>query len=393
VPFLIGILLAFVVAAASAQAPAGAQSGTQSVTVGAAVSETGILAPLAVDYRRALILWQEELNGTGGLLKRHVELRLLDDGSDAKRSGELYAQLIGEKADLLIGPFGSAATLMASAQTEGARRVLINGAGPSLAVHQRSPRYLFQTAISNAAYGFGILEIVKAHGFSSAAILARNDHTAREMADATRDRALKQGLKVTAFQVYAGGVENFAPYVEKGRADAWIVFGELRDTAEILRTLRKVGYAPGLFFARSAADPRLIGLVGQDAEHALATQEYDPKFRTQGNEQFAAAYAARWSARPSFAAAQGYAAGTVLAEAVRRVGSLDQAKLRAMLAQMETDTVLGGYKVDPENGEQRAAHPPVVQIQHGKPEVVWPEWLQSSTVRPYPQWSERRVLE
>jgi branched-chain amino acid transport system substrate-binding protein len=181
--------------------------------------------------------------------------------------------------------------------------------------------------------------------------------------------------------------------VEKGRADAWIVFGELRDNADILRTLRKVGYAPGLFFARSAADPRFIGLVGQDAEYALATQEYDPKFRTQGNEQFAAAYAARWSARPSFAAAQGYAAGTVLAEAVRRTASLDQAQLRAMLAQMETDTVLGGYKVDPESGEQRASHPPVVQIQHGKPEVVWPEWLQSSTVRPYPQWSERRVLE
>ena len=230
-------------------------------------------------------------------------------------------------------------------------------------------------------------------GFSSATILARNDHTAREIADATRDRALKQGLKVAAFQVYAGGTENFATHVEKGRADAWIVFGEVRDTADILRTLRKVGYAPGLFFARSADDLRLIALVGQDAEYALATQEYDPKFRTQGNEQFAAAYAARWSAQPSFAAAQGYAAGTVLAEAVRRTGSLDQAKLRAMLAEMETDTVLGGYKVDPANGEQRATHPTVVQIQRGKPEVVWPEWLQSSTVQPYPQWSERRVLE
>ena len=49
--------------------------------------------------------------------------------------------------------------------------------------------------------------------------------------------------------------------------------------------------------------------------------------------------------------------------------------------------------VDPESGEQRATRPAVVQIQRGKPEVVWPEWLQSSTVQPYPQWSERRVLE
>lgn len=384
-PFLIRILLAFIALPAWAEGPA--------IVVGAVVSETGALAPLAGDYRRGLLLWQDEVNGAGGLLGRHVELRLLDDGSDARRSGELYAQLIGDKADLLIGPFGSAATLMAAAQTERAQRVLINGAGAALAVHQRSPRYLFQTTMSNASYGIGILEIAKAAGLASATILARDDQRAREIADTTRERAVKQGLKVTGTEVYGGGIEDFAPFVQKGRADAWIVFGELRDTAGLLRTMRKLDYAPRLFFARRAADPRLIGLVGQDAEFALATLEYDPKFRTAGNEQFAAAYAARWSAPPTLAAAQGYAAGTVLAEAVRQIRSLDQAKLRSILAQMEMDTVLGGYKVDPETGEQKAASPAVVQIQRGKPQVVWPEWLQSSTVQPYPQWSERRVLE
>ena len=78
------------------------------------MSETGALAPLAADYRRGLLLWQEGLNAAGGLLGRRVELRLLDDESDARRSGELYAQLIRDKVDLLIGPYGSAATLMAA---------------------------------------------------------------------------------------------------------------------------------------------------------------------------------------------------------------------------------------------------------------------------------------
>jgi len=78
---------------------------------------------------------------------------------------------------------------------------------------------------------------------------------------------------------------------------------------------------------------------------------------------------------------------------VRRTNSLDQEILRTMLASMETDTVLGGYKVDPETGEQRAARPAVVQIQNGKPAVIWPEWLQSSTLQPYPQWSDRKLLE
>jgi len=363
------------------------------IIVGVAVSQTGALADLAADYRKALLLWQDEVNAGGGLLGRRVELRLLDDESDARRSGDLYAELIRGKADLLIGPYGSAATLMASAQAERARRVLINGAGPSLAVHKRSPRYLFQSTMPNSAYGVGVLEVAKAAGLTSAFILARDDHAVQEMAESTRERAMKLGIDIGDVQTYGAGDANFASSIYKGSADAWIVFGEPRDTADILRSLKKLAYAPRLFFARSAADPRFIRMVGQDAEFALATKEYDPKFRTFGNEQFAAAFEARWSAPPTFAAAQGHAAGTVLAEAVRRTKSLDQAKLRATLAEMETDTVLGGYKVDPETGEQRAARPAVVQIQRGKPQVVWPEWLQSSTLQPYPPWGERKLLE
>ena len=383
--FLIRILLALVALPAWGQpAP---------IVVGAAVSQTGALADLAADYRKALLLWQDEINAAGGLLGRRVELRLLDDESDARRSGELYAELIQGKADLLIGPYGSAATLMAGAQAERARRVLINGAGPSLAVHKRSPRYLFQTTIPNSAYGLGLLEVAKAAGVSSAFILARDDHAVQEMAESTRERAMKLGIDVGDVQTYGAGDANFASYIYKGSADAWIVFGEARDTADIVRSLKKLAYAPRIFFARSAADPRFIRMIGQDAEFSLATKEYDPKFRTSGNEQFAAAFEARWSAPPTFAAAQGHAAGTVLADAVRQTKSLDQAKLRATLAEMETDTVLGAYKVDPETGEQRATRPAVVQIQHGRSQVVWPEWLQSSTLQPFPAWSERKLIE
>lgn len=385
--FLIRILLAIL------SLPAWGQGAP--IVVGAAVSESGPLAALAADYRKGLLVWQDEVNAAGGLLGRRIELRLVDDGSDARRSGELYAELIRGKADLLIGPYGSAATLMAAAQTERAQRVLINGAGPSLEVHKRSPRYLFQSTFSNSAYGTGPLELAKAAGLAAVAVLARSDLVVREMAEAAHEQALKHGFKLGEVQSYPGGLIDFAPQIAgaRGAVEAWLVFGELRDTAQMLKNLRTLDYAPRLFYARSASDPRLIELVGQDAEHALGTREYDPKFPTAGNERFAAAFAARWSSPPAFAAAQGFAAGTVLSEAVRRAGSLDQAKLRAVLSKMEMDTVLGGYRVDPQTGEQRAARPPVVQIQRGRPEVVWPEWLQSSTLQPYPQWSERRRIE
>ena len=94
-----------------ALAPLCALAQTPPVVVGAVISQTGDLADLASGYRKGLLLWQDDINAAGGLLGRHVELRLFDDRSEANRSGPLYGRLISEdKADVLIGPFGSAAT-------------------------------------------------------------------------------------------------------------------------------------------------------------------------------------------------------------------------------------------------------------------------------------------
>ena len=82
--------------------------------VGAAISQSGAHADVGAEYANGMRLWRDEANAAGGLLGRRVALRALDDGSEAIRSRTLYARLIrDEKADLLIGPYGSAATLIA----------------------------------------------------------------------------------------------------------------------------------------------------------------------------------------------------------------------------------------------------------------------------------------
>jgi branched-chain amino acid transport system substrate-binding protein len=130
-------------------------------------------------------------------------------------------------------------------------------------------------------------------------------------------------------------------------------------------------------------------MVGQDAEFSVTAIEYDARFATPGNDKFAKAFAAKWSAAPGPAAADGYVAGTVLAAAVRRAGSLDQEKLREALAALEAETVLGRHKVNPAGGEQAAARPVLAQIRGGKPGVL----ARGERPVPYPAWSERQVLK
>ena len=356
------------------------------VAVGVVVSHSGPHAELAEGYGKALLLWQEEVNAAGGLLGRGVALRMLDDGSTASRAGALYEELIKkERVELLIGPYGSAATLLAAAAAERAQRVIVNGAGPARAVHRRAPRYVFQTCIPNAAYGPALLDVLRAEGITRLFILARDEPASREMAESLRAAAAAE------VQFYGADVKDFKDYVAKARianAEAWIAFGGAADAADMVKTFKRLDYAPRLFFARGAADAKFITLVGQDAEFTLLSIEYDARFATPGNDKFVKAYAARWGTAPGPSAAEGYAAATVLAAAVRRAGSFDQEKLRAALAALETDTVLGRHKVNPA-GEQVAARPTLAQVRGGKHGVL----TRGERPVPYPQWSERVVMK
>jgi branched-chain amino acid transport system substrate-binding protein len=321
---------------------------------------------------------------------------MLDDGSDALRAATLYRQLIREaRADLLVGPYGSAATRAASAEAERERRVMVNGAGPARVV-QQGARLVFQTVSPYALRGQGILQVARKAGVTRLFILARQELAAQEIAEATRVAAEKLGFSVPEVETFSPYAADFAALIARAnvaQAQAWIAFGEPRDAAEIVKAFRKQGYAPQIFFARRAADPSFIAAVGQDAEFTLTDMEYDPRFARPANAEFVRGYTARWGTPPNLAAAEGYTAAKVLGEAVRRAGALDTEKLRVALAGLRVETPLGAYRVGA-NGEQTGIVPAVGQIQRGKVQVVWPEDLLTALpAQPYQPWNDRKVIE
>jgi branched-chain amino acid transport system substrate-binding protein len=362
---MIRLLLALLATASLAHA--------QPVVVGATVSRTGNLADLAADLPKGLLLWQEEVNAAGGLLGRQVELVLLDDRSEALDVPGLYQKLIEEhRADLLVGPFGSAATLGAAGTAERARRVMLNATGATRAMQRARNRFVFQIPAPFGEYGRAAMELVQRQGLQRVFIIARDDPTSREMGSRAGEEAARLKLQAGVVEGYAAGLREFAPYIERARkagAEAWVAFGLPQDAAEMVKGMRKLGFAPPLFLAQGAADPAFIRLVGQDAEGAYGLSAYETHAATPGNAEFVAAFTKRWSAGPRPVAAQAYAAGKVLEAAVKQAGSLDQEKLRAALSALDFATPLGRYKVD-QGGAQIGATPLVLQVRKGRREIV-----------------------
>jgi branched-chain amino acid transport system substrate-binding protein len=76
---------------------------------------------------------------------------------------------------------------------------------------------------------------------------------------------------------------------------------------------------------------------------------------------------------------------------VRAAGTVEQERLRAALAALETETPIGLYRVGAA-GVQLGAQPALVQILDGRSEIVWPRALATAQLRlPYPRWDERRA--
>lgn len=375
-----------------ASAPAWPQASP--VVVGAVLPESGMLADLARDMKRALVLWQERSNAAGGLLGRPIELRVLDDRSEATAATRLYAQLIdAERVDLLIGPFGSAATIGAAATAERARRVLVNATGITSRVQRPGRRYVFHVPAPLTAYGTGALAVARAAGHTKLQVLARGDPVSREAAEGLVAQANALGMAAVLQSVPAGAADYAAPIAaaRARNAEAWIAFGLAEDAAEMVKAFKRIGYAPWMFLAQGAAEPEFLQRVGQDAEFALGISAYEPTFGAPANLEFAAAWRKRWQSEPGAIAANVYAAALVLEAAVRTAGSLDQARLREALAALETDTPIGRYRVS-EGGVQVGVKPAVVQILKGRREVVWPPPQAAAQWQlPYPRWDERQV--
>lgn len=367
-----------------AAAPAGSQAPP--VVMGAALPETGQLAARAAPMKQALQLWQEGVNAAGGLLGRPVELRILDDRSEAVAALRLYERLIeSEGAELLVGPFGSAAVVGAAATAERARRVLVNATGITQSAQRAGLRYVFHVAAPLAAYGMGPLAVARAAGHARLHILARGDPGSREAAGALAEDAAAAGMQAV-LQTVLPGTSDYRAQIAAARqrnAEAWIGFGVARDAAEMVKSFKRIGYAPWMFLAQGASEQDFLRQVGQDAEFALGVSAYEPNFAGPANAAFVAAWRKRWPGEPDAAAAHAWSAGLVLAAAVRAAGSLDSEALRGALATLDVETPLGPY---------RDLKPAVIQIQEGRREVVWPPALATAKWRlPYPRWDERRL--
>jgi len=249
-------LLAFAAAGAFAltglTAPAQAQSG-QPITIGFGMALTG---PLAANGKQALLgmkIWEEEVNGKGGLLGRPVKLVFYDDQSNPSTVPGIYTKLIDvDKVNLVVS--GYATNMVAPAMPVVMQK---NKVFPSLfaldANHEfKYPKYFSvlptgpntKTSFTEGFYQTAMEQNPKP---STIALAAEDAEFSNNACEGARENAKKYNLKVVYDRKYPPSTTDFTPIVRAIQAanpDLVIVCSYPLSSVGIVNTVNELNYKP-----------------------------------------------------------------------------------------------------------------------------------------------------
>jgi branched-chain amino acid transport system substrate-binding protein len=366
----------------------------------------GISLPLTGDFsepgkgvQRGYEAWAKAVNDGGGLLGRKVELKFLDDQSNADRVVADYEQLIGkDQVDLVFGPFSTRLVVPAGRVAEEYGMLFVEPAGAAKAVFEQGFKNLFYAApaVANDHYNHlaeHILSLPEAERPKTAAYAAMDDPFAQGTAYGLKEKMEKAGIKTVVNEVYPPNTTDFSSIAAKiaaSKADMLVGGSQYQDGVNLIVALQQLKYQPKLAaFSTAPTNPEFAKAIGNKTEGILSPTGYTQDAPYESNKEFVKKYTEQFGKAPEEDEANGYTTGQVVAAAVKAVGCAEQGdcqkKLVDWLKKNEVETVVGPLKWD-DKGRPQSAHM-IQQWIGGDIKIVLPKDVkEADIVYPKPAW-------
>jgi branched-chain amino acid transport system substrate-binding protein len=352
---------------------------SQPIKIGYAASRTGFLSAGSVLQERSYILWQEQVNAKGGLsiaggAKRQIELVAYDDQSNAGRNPAIYEKLIeGDKVDLILSPYGTAAHLAVVPTVERIKYPLVGNSAISAKIRDMGGRYAFFPAPAPDNFAEQLVGVLKAAGVKTVTMQTLELPMSLEMRGFTLALLEKAGIKVLSDLRYPPSLKDMTSMLmtaKNAKPDAVLAYTYPDDGDLYLRQSRELGLqAPLEFMMLGPAYPFLIGKYGERLNGVIGVGYWDPNGGNSGSLEFFNAYQKRWNEVPDIiTSAIAWVSVQILEQAVTAVGT-DREKIRDHIATATFQTIMGPVSFQKQMGSISAG---IVQSQNNRTHVVYP---------------------
>lgn len=392
----IASLLACAALAAPSPRPANA---AEPIRIGVITSLSGSFATFGAMEVAGYQVAAAQVNSTGGVLGRPLELLIEDDASNQNAALAAAEKLIGKGVPLILGAFASSVTKPLASYATRSRIALLNSNSADTAITRPGSPYVFRVGQTTDSFALACFDLIASlPGLKTVAILVSNDALGKSTAGSVRERAKALGYRVVAEQAYDRGLTDFRPTLNAFKAlapDVLAMSSYEEDAAALMRQAKEVNLDPKLFVAAGGtgyAIPQFIAGAGDAAEYVASASPWRPEVKYPGAQDLFRRLTAQLGGEPSHHAAKAYGGLMAAADAIRRAGSTDREAVRAALEKTKIMTAFGPISFPSENGyrNQNLAPSLVIQVQDRKFVVVWPPAVASGAVRfPTPPWSKR----
>jgi len=324
-------MLALVVASASAEEP---------IRIGSVLSLTGPAAFLGDPELKTLKLYIERINAGGGVLGRKLELTHYDDGSDASKANTFAKRLIEQdKVDFVLGGTTTGSTMAMVPLLEKAGLPFISMAG-GVAIIEPVKKWVFKTPHTDRMAAEKVFEDMKKRGIVKVALLSETSGFGQSGRKETQAVAARAGITLVGDETYGPRDTDMTAQLTKLRnaegVQALFVVGLGQGPVIVTRNVQQLGIKLPLYHAHGVASDEFIKLAGASAEGvrlpaaALIVAKQLPASDPQKAvvTAYDKAYRDRYKEDVSTFGGHAYDALMILADAIKRAGGIDRAKVR-----------------------------------------------------------------
>jgi len=366
--------------------------------IGIILPLTGSQAAFGEALKNGYLIVLDEINAKGGVLGKKLELDFYDDQSKPDQAVQGVAKLVDQDhVSVLIGSFSSESTkAIIPAVMQRQVPLIIPSANADNVMDSKSP-WVFRTCAGAADYANTTVAFLKANGDpKTMAIVYENTNFGQAGMKAMTVAASAAGIKLVAVESYEAKSPDYKAVLQRVKAanPEAIYFGSyLLDATTLMRQSQEIDLNPkyytsaGTGFA-TVEFPTPKG-AGKNAEYTFSVSQWLPTVPWTGSKEFDAEYFKRYNSHPTHHGMFAYAALYVAAHAINDAKSMDSARIRDAIRNLNLSmTPFGPIKFDA-NGQNR--HPVVVtQVQGGQYRIVYPtSAADSKPIIPTPKWSQR----
>ena len=327
-------------------------SNNKIIKIGFIAQLTGPNAELGVQARNGVILAAEEINDSGGINGRKIELIIYDDLGTEEGAIQGVNKLLDENVIAIIGHVTSSQTIHGLKISNEAKKIMIS---PTASTNSLSgiDDYFFRVVTSNEVQTKIFAQhVYNKRGHENLAVIYDRDnigYTETYLNSFKSEYEAQGGIITDAIDFSSSEAPDFSQFIDELKnktPDALLIISNDFDAALIAQTARIKNWNVPLFSSSWAQTDTLIANGGEAVEGMEIEVVYPQNHNSNRYIDFKNKFSSRFGKNPSFSGSFGYEALNVLSKALSETNGKEDGLKSALLSIPEYSGLIDDFSFD-----------------------------------------------